>query len=72
MSNDYGNYTTYHFDDVDEMSDYESTGAPPPPPPMDDYEESANVGGTAVVDEVPKDVEANSSNNDKGVAAQSS
>ena len=63
MSNDYGNYTTYHFDDVDEMSDYESTGAPPPPPPRDDDDDD-NVprGGTttttALVDEVPKDLQA--------------
>lgn len=50
---DYGNYTTYHFDDVDEMSDYESTGAPPPPPPEDEYE-SCNK---KAVDEVPRDLE---------------
>ncbi|CAB9503659.1 Leucine rich repeat N-terminal domain [Seminavis robusta] len=51
---DYGNYTTYHFDDVDEMSDYESTGAPPPPPPDDDYAAKK----AAMVDEVPHDLEA--------------
>lgn len=51
---DYGNYTTYHFDDVDEMSDYESTGAPPPPPPDDEYGMSANK---RPVDEVPRDLE---------------
>ena len=63
MSNDYGNYTTYHFDDVDEMSDYESTGAPPPPPPADDDDAPPVTTGTttALVDGVPKDdLEANS------------
>jgi len=51
---DYGNYTTYHFDDVDEMSDYESTGAPPPPPPEDEY---GMPNAKKAVDEVPKDLE---------------
>lgn len=51
---DYGNYTTYHFDDVDEMSDYESTGAPPPPPPEDEY---AMPTTKKAVDGVPKDLE---------------
>ena len=50
---DYGNYTTYHFDDVDEMSDYESTGAPPPPPPDDEY----GMSNKKAVDEVPRDLE---------------
>lgn len=50
---DYGNYTTYHFDDVDEMSDYESTGAPPPPPPEDEYGFSIK----RPVHEVSKDLE---------------
>jgi hypothetical protein len=54
---DYGNYTTYHFDDVDEMSDYESTGAPPPPPPEDDY---AGLKASRAIDGVPKDLEADS------------
>jgi hypothetical protein len=55
---DYGNYTTYHFDDVDEMSDYESTGAPPPPPPADDY--AVAKGSSRAVDGVPKDLEGHS------------
>ena len=63
---DYGNYTTYHFDDVDEMSDYESTGAPPPPPPegdlpasMTQLKQDGTTTTTPVVDGVPKDLEAN-------------
>ena len=61
---DYGDYTTYRFDDIDEMSDYESTGGPPPPPPEDDYEAQLNpestynntaTATTNLVDEVPKD-----------------
>lgn len=52
---DYGNYTTYHFDDVDEMSDYESTGAPPPPPPDHEY----GAKNKRAVDGVPRDLENN-------------
>jgi len=51
---DYGNYTTYHFDDVDEMSDYESTGAPPPPPPPPETNGKNDDG----VDGVHQDLEA--------------
>jgi len=55
---DYGNYTTYHFDDVDEMSDYESTGGPPPPPPPEEYK-ARTIGAPNV------DLEKNNNNANK-------
>lgn len=78
-SADYGNYTTYHFDDVDEMSDYESTAPPPPPPPPlpshggsknndeeeGDIENLHNDNEIPAIDGVPKDLKDNSDDKDK-------